>query len=543
MCDTPTALIPAADHGVETLYEAVFQASAEGIRRASTDRRRLEAPSTCETRRSARQPSPVLLATGTLDTQSHDQTLRDSMCSFVFSSVAATDTAFNRAMRLRGPDATNERELGGYYFCHNLLSMRGDFVAQPHVSDDGAVLVLFNGEIYNCPETEASEAAYLSSLYREHGNTLFKLLDGEYSIVIVDFEKKRFLAARDCFGTKPLFFGHNGSDFALGSYRSALELLGMRGVRPLKPNTVVDYGLDGTSITTSEIITFNIAQYSDDLDGWHALFDKAVGKRIAHMKGAAFVGLSSGYDSGAIAASLIAQEAEFISVTVEGREDPAIVSARREAVQRSGNRAILLPQEKIDRSRWSQWLKENVEDEPYFIVNDAGEHVEIGKSIHKDKAALILAAVCDTAKEAGARVYLSGSGADEIYSDYGFRGKKIFAHSNFGGDFPENLLGKFPWASVFGSTQAAYLAKEEMVAGSFGMEARYPFLDVELVQHFLNLKPEIKNAVYKSTIKSYLEARSFPFSEGTKLGFGFAKTPGRWSFLRHRRNNRKNRVV
>jgi len=456
------------------------------------------------------------------------------MCSFVFSSVAAVDTAFNKAMRLRGPDATHERELQGYYFCHNLLSMRGEYIAQPHISEDENVLVLFNGEIYNCPPEEPSEAAYLLKLYRDHGDQLFKLLDGEFAIVLIDFEQGRFLAARDCFGTKPLFFGHRGSAFALGSYRSALEHLGMQDVQALKPNTVVDYALDGTSITSTEITIFNLAQSSDDLEGWHRLFDAAVAKRIAYLKGDAFVGLSSGYDSGAITASLIAQNAKFMSVTVEGREDPAIVAARREAVEGSGNRAILIPQEKIDKAAWAKWLHENVEDEPYFIINDDGKRVEVGKSVHKDNAALILAAVCDTAKEAGARVYLSGSGADEIYSDYGFQGKKIFAHSNFGGLYPDHLLGRFPWASFFGSTQAAYLTKEEMVAGSFGMEVRYPFLDVALVQHFLTLKPEIKNEAYKSVIQSYLKARDFPFAAGQKVGFGFAKPRKRRSFLPRR---------
>jgi len=41
-------------------------------------------------------------------------------------------------------------------------------------------------------------------------------------------------------------------------------------------------------------------------------------------------------------------------------------------------------------------------------------------------------------------MYLSGMGADELFSDYGFAGQKIFAHSNFGGLFPDDLTGFFP---------------------------------------------------------------------------------------------------
>ena len=35
--------------------------------------------------------------------------------------------------------------------------------------------------------------------------------------------------------------------------------------------------------------------------------------------------------------------------------------------------------------------------------------------------------------------------ADEIISDYGFNGKKIYSHSEFGGKFPKNLKTIFPW--------------------------------------------------------------------------------------------------
>lgn len=445
------------------------------------------------------------------------------MCSFVFSTVPTDSIDFNRIMRLRGPDVTREQSINGYSFCHNLLSMRGDYVAQPYVPDSGEIVVLFNGEIYNCPDSYDSEARYLHDLYREHGPELFRQLDGEYAILIADFRTRTIYAARDCFGTKPLFFGSRGDDFGFASYRDALAALGFEGIRPLRPNHYVEYALDGTRILPAEIYRFNIAQHDTDVDGWCDAFDAAVAKRVRHLRGTPFVGLSSGYDSGAIAASLIAQGTPFMSITVEGRENPQVVAARLRAVEAAGNRAITIPQEELDVARWQAWLKDHVEDEPYFIVNDDGERLELNKSVHTDKAALILAGVCDKAKQNGALVYLSGSGADEIYSDYGHGGRKFYSHSNFGGLYPQNLLGRFPWSSFFGSTQAAYLAKEEMVAGSFGMEARYPFLDVALVQKFLSLRADIKNEVYKSVVRRYLARREFPVHENEKIGFGFAK--------------------
>lgn len=445
------------------------------------------------------------------------------MCSFIFSSVRLDGTDFNRIMRLRGPDMTREISVFGYHLCHNLLSMRGEYVAQPHIDEDNDIVIMFNGELYNCPEGEQSEARWLLDQYNTFGVDLFRHLDGEYAIVIADFARRKIVAARDCFGTKPLFFAAKGKEFGFASYRDALDRLDLGAARTLPPNRVVEYALDGRSIVTQEIYQFDIAQYDDDIEGWCACFDVAVAKRVRHLRGTPFVGLSSGYDSGAIAAALITSGAPFLSVTVEGREDPDVIRRRLAAVEASGNRAITVPEEEIDVARWRAWLTEHVENQPYMLVNDAGHIIEEGKSIHSDNAALILAAVCDRARKEGALVYLSGSGADEIYSDYGFRGEKFFAHSNFGGHYPENLLGRFPWASFFGSTQAAYLAKEEMVAGSFGMEARYPFLDVALVQRFLSLRADIKNDVYKSVIRHYLDRRNFPVFENRKVGFGFKK--------------------
>lgn len=443
------------------------------------------------------------------------------MCSFIFSTIQPTTNDFNRIMSLRGPDFTQSNTVNGCFFCHNLLSMRGDFVGQPYISDGEDIVVMFNGEIYNCPDEYDNEAHYLHDLYKEFGAAGFAKLDGEYAIVIADFNQEVVHVARDCFGTKPLFFGSKGEDFGFASYRDALLVLGFDEIRKLKPNHAVEYAFDRKAIVERQIYSFNMAQYKTGMEDWFTAFDRAVAKRVRHLRGKAFVGLSSGYDSGAIASSLIAQKKEFMSVTVEGREDLEVIDGRLNAVRASGNQAIVIPETDLNVQELRTWIGNYVEDQPYFIINDDGERLEVGQSVHKDDAALILAGVCAKAKKEGARVYLSGSGADEIFSDYGHDGNKIFPHSNFGGKYPNNLLGHFPWSSFYGSTQAAYLAKEEMVAGSFGMEARYPFLDVSVVQEFLNTTADVKNKLYKSVIREYLRNHNFPVKENVKIGFGF----------------------
>jgi asparagine synthetase B (glutamine-hydrolysing) len=161
---------------------------------------------------------------------------------------------------------------------------------------------------------------------------------------------------------------------------------------------------------------------------------------------------------------------------------------------------------------WKNELNNNCEN---FMYDDGFRNYDI----KKDQASMGLSAICNRANSENRRIYFSGQGADEIISDYGFRGKKIYKHSGFGGLYPEKLEGFFPWHSFYDGTQIQYLNKEEYVAGHFGIETRYPFLDNDLVQEFLWLTPELKNSKYKSCLDAYLTRNNFPFEPSEKRGF------------------------
>ena len=130
-------------------------------------------------------------------------------------------------------------------------------------------------------------------------------------------------------------------------------------------------------------------------------------------------------------------------------------------------------------------------------------------NIKEDQASKGLAAICHRANKEKRKIYFSGQGADEIISDYGFGGIKKYKHSGFGGLFPQSLDGFFPWHSFYDGTQIQYLNKEEYVAGHFGIETRYPFLDNDLVQEFLWLSHTLKNSVYKSCLHEISFCKQF----------------------------------
>ena len=70
----------------------------------------------------------------------------------------------------------------------------------------------------------------------------------------------------------------------------------------------------------------------------------------------------------------------------------------------------------------------------------------------------------------------------------------------------------------YGGWNAAFLAAQESMAGAYGIETRYPFLDFDLIQTFLSLPNELKSKVYKAPITYMLEKYSFPYHDH-KIGF------------------------
>jgi asparagine synthase (glutamine-hydrolysing) len=88
---------------------------------------------------------------------------------------------------------------------------------QPLVSEDGAVRLVANGEIYNAPalrrELEArghvfgshTDIEVIVHAYEEEGIACLERLDGMFAIALWDSRRRRLLLARDRFGEKPLY--------------------------------------------------------------------------------------------------------------------------------------------------------------------------------------------------------------------------------------------------------------------------------------------------------------------------------------------------
>jgi asparagine synthase (glutamine-hydrolysing) len=90
---------------------------------------------------------------------------------------------------------------------------------QPIISDDGNLILVFNGEIYNYltlkNELElnyqvefitSSDTEVILKMYEIYGHESFSKLDGMFAFSILDKNRNKIFIARDYFGEKPLYY-------------------------------------------------------------------------------------------------------------------------------------------------------------------------------------------------------------------------------------------------------------------------------------------------------------------------------------------------
>jgi asparagine synthase (glutamine-hydrolysing) len=139
------------------------------------------------------------------------------------------------AIAHRGPDDWGTFVEGGLGLGMRRLSIV-DLAGghQPIANEDGTVVLVYNGELYNFPSLYAelvakghhfktrTDTEALVHLYEEHGEGMVARLQGMFAFALWDRTRRRLLVARDHFGQKPLFYTEKGGRLAFASEIKAL---------------------------------------------------------------------------------------------------------------------------------------------------------------------------------------------------------------------------------------------------------------------------------------------------------------------------------
>lgn len=352
----------------------------------------------------------------------------------------------------RGPDENGIHISGDTGLAHTRLSIIGlSDGQQPMAHADGALVISYNGEIYNYVELRdsliargrrfrtGSDTEVILQLYEEMGPDCLSLLNGDFAFALWDVRKQRLMLARDRMGVRPLFYTErNGTLFFASEIKALLRVPGVeaeidplaldqiftlwtpipprtafRGISELPPGHLMLIEGDRRTVRPWWRLEFPDRGAeragSEPVEELKALLDDATRIRLrADVPVGCY--LSGGLDSSlisAIAARAVPEQLQTFSVTFDTAEH--------------------------DESQWQTMMVETLGVRHSTIRCKAGDIARIFPQVvrHMEQPVLRTAPaplyiLSGLVHDNGMKVVLTGEGADEIFAGYDiFREAKV----------------------------------------------------------------------------------------------------------------------
>jgi asparagine synthase (glutamine-hydrolysing) len=350
----------------------------------------------------------------------------------------------NDTQRHRGPDGEGLHLEPGVALGHRRLSIIDIATGQqPLYNEDGSVVVVFNGEIYNyqelIPELQAlghvfhtrSDTEVIVHGWEAWGERCVERFRGMFAFALFDRNRETLFLARDRLGVKPLFYSLLpdgtllfGSElksllvhpqlgreidpcaveeyFALGYVAEPRSIF--QGTRKLPPacSLVVRRGEPLREPRTYWDVRFapdpriGLAEACDELD--RRLQESIRLRMISEVPLGAF--LSGGVDSSAVVATMARVSSEPVNTCSISFDDPEFDESRfaQKVAERYGTRHF------VDR----------VASDDFDLIDDLARMYD---EPYADSSAIPTYRVCQLARQ-HVTVALSGDGGDESFAGY-----------------------------------------------------------------------------------------------------------------------------
>jgi asparagine synthase (glutamine-hydrolysing) len=350
----------------------------------------------------------------------------------------------NDSQAHRGPDGEGLHVEPGVGLGHRRLSIIDIATGQqPLYNEDGSVVVVFNGEIYNyrelIPELQAlghvfhtrSDTEVIVHAWEAWGERCVDRFRGMFAFALYDRDRETLFMARDRLGVKPLYYAVlSDGTLVFGSELKSL-LVHPRLRRDIDPCAVEEYFalgyvaeprtiFEGThKLPPAHHITFKRGQplpqpveywdvrftltsrmtNQEACDELHRRLEESVRLRmISEVPLGAF--LSGGVDSSAVVATMARIASEPVNTCSISFSDPAFDEARfaQQVADRYGTRHF------VDR----------VESDDFDLIDRLATTYD---EPYADSSAIPTYRVCELARR-HVTVALSGDGGDETFGGY-----------------------------------------------------------------------------------------------------------------------------
>lgn len=427
------------------------------------------------------------------------------MCGIFYTSrkyydlaVYSTIQSFLK-MHNRGPDSTTLHSTphGVYGFHHlGIISPNVNF-NQPYFYNNKSVIVLCNGEIYNWKQLVniyklddiTTDCDIIGVLYTRVCNrnfeSMIKLLDGEFAVVLHDLEKQTVYAARDIMGIRPLYYGVDPDTSELSFLSS--ELKGCSQNKKYKVSHIIPrcvYSFCKNNIYVEKYYELPEYPYSLTTSGIEVVVDviykylyDSITDRLQADRPIGCL-LSGGLDSSIIVsiASKIIPNIRCFTIGVEDSSD--IESAKKVAkflnvpldvVYFNYREAITQLPKIIETIETFDITTIRASTPQYFLAKWISKHTDI-------------------------KVILSGEGSDELFSGYIY--SKLAPNEYELWHDSKRLLEELYMFDCL---------RTDRTMSAWGLEVRVPFLNKNLINYVLSqVPPQIRMCNGVGHIEKYI---------------------------------------
>lgn len=355
-----------------------------------------------------------------------------------------TIEVFRDAMHRGGPDDQGMYidKAQGVALGHRRLSLidLSEAGHQPMFDDEGKLVLVFNGEMYNFQSLKEqlqhkgytfqshSDSEVIIYAYKHWGIDCFRLFNGMFALALYDIDQKKIILARDHAGIKPLYFAKYRQQFFFASEIRAFKKLDLhwptndewkipflafghlpepfttlQHVQPLPKGQVLELNVDDLSYTMHSFQEFQY-HYSinTEEEAVHEVRKKLIAAVERHLIADAPIGLflSGGIDSSLltlIAKPFVGDQLKTLSIVFDDEQFSEKYYQDIIIAQTKAHHQSYLVTEKIFEDSLENILE--AMDQP---STDGINSYFISKY----------------AKEYGLKAVLSGLGADELFGGY-----------------------------------------------------------------------------------------------------------------------------
>jgi asparagine synthase (glutamine-hydrolysing) len=479
---------------------------------------------------------------------------------------------FKKALSLtshRGPDVSTERVFANAILGFNRLSIVDvNLGSQPLTNENGNVLLVCNGEIYNHRElrkrlkgkhkfSTRSDCEIIAHLYEESSKDFVSKLKGQFAFCLFDLKKQVVILSRDRFGINPLFYAINDENILLvaSEIKSLLNLdpslskrLDAEGLKetfflygPTPPRTCFE---NINQVTPGHFIIFDLKStrivknrcywqlppklrvcdlnYNKVVNDFGDLFTIAVKRRMQGDIADTAVYLSGGLDSASVL-NVLSRQRPFMDINAF---------------------SIVFNDERYDESYYQKLVVQTLGANLYQVIGDNSLDQYLIQTIWHIEHPLIrtapvpLYALSLCVRNHGNKYVLCGEGADELLFGYPvfFANRssiedKIMEYSmldslfvfndvtgrdmvdraakyiekKFGGQ--HDSIRQKQLIEIFTKLSRYLLVSQgDRLSMSHGVEQRFPFLDEDIVDFIFSLPDKwFRNkCVNKALLRSFM---------------------------------------